>query len=51
MKLLQKGHNVRETALIAMFIGRNDGYLQAESDMEDEIKDKLYKAFRGNRGE
>ncbi len=50
MKLLQKGHNVREVALIAMFIGRTEGYLQAESDMEEEIKDKLYKAFRGNRG-
>ena len=49
MKLLQKGHNVREAALIALFIGRTKGYLQAESDMEEEIKDKLYKAFRGNR--
>ena len=47
MKLLQKGHNVREAALIALFIGRTKGYLQAESDMEEEIKDKLYKAFRG----
>ena len=51
MKLLQKGHNVREATLIALFIGRTKGYLQAESDMEEEIKDKLYKAFRGNREE
>ena len=29
-----------------MIIGRKEGYLQAESDMEEEIKDKLYQAFR-----
>jgi len=51
MKILQRGHNVRETSLIALLIGRTDGYLQAEADMEDEIKDKLYQAFRGQRGQ
>ena len=51
MKILQKGHNLREAIFIAMIIGRKEGYLQAEVDMEEEIKDKLYKAFRGNRNQ
>ena len=51
MKILQKGHNLREAIFIAMIIGRKEGYLQAEIDMEEEIKDKLYKAFRGNRNQ
>ena len=49
MKILQKGHNLREAIFIAMIIGRKEGYLQAEADMEEEIKEKLYQAFRGNR--
>ena len=36
---------------IAMIIGRKEGYIQAEADMEEEIKDKLYQAFRGNRNQ
>tara|TARA_Y100000991_G_C21967277_1_gene347523 strand:+ start:1067 stop:1372 length:306 start_codon:yes stop_codon:yes gene_type:complete len=51
MKILQKGLNLREAIIIGMIIGRKEGYLQAESDMEDEIKDKLYQAFRGNRNQ
>ncbi|MEC8273370.1 MAG: hypothetical protein VXZ76_00865 [Bacteroidota bacterium] len=51
MKILQKGHNLREAIFIAMIIGRKEGYLQAEVDMEEEIKDKLYQAFRGNRNQ
>ncbi|MAD49907.1 MAG: hypothetical protein CMC95_01185 [Flavobacteriales bacterium] len=51
MKILQKGHNLREAIFIAMIIGRKEGYIQAESDMEEEIKDKLYQAFRGNRNQ
>jgi hypothetical protein len=51
MKILQKGHNLREAIFIAMIIGRKEGYLQAEADMEEEIKDKLYQAFRGNRNQ
>ena len=51
MKILQKGHNLREAILIAMIIGRKEGYLQAEADMEEEIKEKLYQAFRGNRNQ
>lgn len=51
MKILQKGHNLREAIFIAMIIGRKEGYTQAEADMEEEIKDKLYQAFRGNRNQ
>ena len=51
MKILQKGLNLREAIIIGMIIGRKEGYLQAESDMEEEIKDKLYQAFRGNRNQ
>lgn len=51
MKILQKGHNLREAIFIAMIIGRKEGYLQAETDMEEEIKEKLYQAFRGNRNQ
>lgn len=51
MKILQKGHNLREAIFIAMIIGRKEGYLQAEADMEEEIKEKLYQAFRGNRNQ
>ena len=34
-----------------MIIGRKEGYTQAELDMEEEIKDKLYQAFKGNRNQ
>ena len=51
MKILQKGHNLREAIFIAMIIGRKEGYTQAEADMEEEIKDKLYQAFKGNRNQ
>lgn len=51
MKILQKGHNLREAIFIAMIIGRKEGYIQAEADMEEEIKDKLYQAFRGNKNQ
>ena len=51
MKILQNGHNLREAIFIAMIIGRKEGYLQAEADMEEEIKEKLYQAFRGNRNQ
>ena len=51
MKILQKGLNLREAIIIGIIIGRKEGYLQAESDMEEEIKDKLYQAFRGNRNQ
>ena len=48
LKILQKGCNIREATLIGLLIGRNIGYLEAEKKMEDEIKDRLYNAFRGN---
>ena len=51
MKILQKGHNLREAIFISMIIGRIEGYVQAESDMEEEIKEKLYQAFKGNRNQ
>ena len=51
MKILQKGHNLREAIFIAMIIGRKEGYIQAEADMEEEIKNKLYQAFKGNKNQ
>lgn len=51
LRILQKGHNVREAALIAMLIGRMEGYLQAEANMEDDIKEQLFQAFKRNRGQ
>ena len=50
MNILQKGHNVREASLIAMLIGRLEGYQQAEADMEEDIKEQLFQAFKRNRG-
>lgn len=50
MSILQKGHNVREASLIAMLIGRLEGYIQAEADMEEDIKEQLFQAFKRNRG-
>ena len=50
MSILQKGHNVREASLIALLIGRLEGYLQAETDMEEDIKEQLFQAFKRNRG-
>ena len=38
VKILQKGHNLKEAIFIAMIIGEKEGFLQAESDMEEEIK-------------
>lgn len=51
MNILQKGHNVREASLIALLIGRLEGYQQASSDMEEDIKEQLFQAFKRNRGD
>lgn len=48
MKVLQKGYNLREAIFISIIIGRIEGYVQAEADMEEDIKEKLYQAFKGN---
>ena len=48
MKILQQGYNIREVALLAMVVGKKIGYEKAKAELEDEIKDKLYKAFKNN---
>ena len=48
MKILQQGYNIREIALLAMVLGKKIGYEKAKDELEEEIKDKLYKAFKNN---
>ena len=49
LKILQQGHNIREATLSAIIIGEILGYKKAEFDMEEEIKDKLFRAFKNNQ--
>jgi len=46
---LQQGYNIREATLSAIILGEQLGYKKAEIEMEKEIKDKLYRAFKNNR--
>ena len=46
LKILQQGYNIREATLSAILIGEQLGYKKAEIEMEDEIKEKLYRAFK-----
>ena len=50
LRILQHGCNIREATLIGILIGKNIGYSEAEEKIEQEIKEKLYNAFRGNKG-
>ena len=50
MKILQQGHNVREAALIALVCGKYFGFNQAEEQIEEDIKQKLFDAFNNRRG-
>ena len=49
LKILQQGHNIREAALAGMIIGEKFGYEKAKIELEDEIKDKLYRAFKNSQ--
>jgi hypothetical protein len=49
LKILQQGYNIREATLSAIILGEKLGYKKAEIEMEEEIKEKLYKAFRNTQ--
>ena len=49
LKILQKGYNIREAVLIGILLGEKIGYENAKNEMEQEIKDKLYRAFKNNQ--
>jgi hypothetical protein len=49
LKILQQGFNIREAALSGIIIGKKLGYNTAKIEMEEEIKDKLYKAFKNTQ--
>ncbi|MBU46101.1 MAG: hypothetical protein CMD28_01595 [Flavobacteriales bacterium] len=46
LKILQQGYNIREATLSAILLGEKMGYKRAEIEMEEEIKNKLYRAFK-----
>lgn len=48
LKILQQGYNIREATLSAIILGEKLGYKKAEIEMEEEIKEKLYRAFKNN---
>ena len=50
MKILQQGYNVREATLISLFCGKYFGFNQAEEQIEEDIKQKLFDAFNKRRG-
>ena len=50
MRILQQGHNVREATLISLICGKYFGYNQAEEQIEEDIKQKLFDAFNNRRG-
>lgn len=49
LKILQQGHNIREATLAGIIIGQKFGYEKAKTELEDEIKDKLYRAFKNSQ--
>ena len=49
LKILQQGHNVREATLAGIILGQKIGYEKAKLELEDEIKDKLYRAFKNSQ--
>ena len=48
MKILQQGNNLREAVLIALICGKSIGQEEARNKMEEDIKDKLFNAFKQN---
>ena len=49
LKILQQGFNIREATLSGIILGQKLGYNTAKIEMEEEIKDKLYKAFKNTQ--
>ena len=49
LKILQEGLNIREATLSGIILGKKLAYDIAKKEMEEEIKDKLFKAFRNSQ--
>lgn len=49
LKILQQGFNIREATFTGIILGQKLGYNIAKEEMEEEIKEKLYKAFRNTQ--
>ena len=49
LKILQQGFNIREATLAGIILGQKLGYNTAKIEMEDEIKDRLYNAFKNTQ--
>ena len=49
LKILQQGFNIREATLSGIILGKKLGYDTAKIEMEEDIKDKLYKAFKNTQ--
>jgi hypothetical protein len=49
LKILQQGYNIREATLSAILLGEKIGYKKAEIEMEDEIKERLFRAFKNSK--
>ena len=49
LKILQQGCNIREATLSGIILGQKLGYHTAKIEVEEEIKDKLYKAFKNSQ--
>jgi hypothetical protein len=47
--VLQQGFNIREAVLAGITIGETLGYEKAKLKMEEEIKEKLYRAFKNSQ--
>jgi len=48
LKILQQGYNVREATLIGLICGQLIGYSNAEEKIENEIKERLFQAFKNS---
>ena len=49
LKILQQGCNIREATLTGILLGEKIGFRKAEIEMEEQIKDKLYRAFKNTQ--
>ena len=49
LKILQQGLNIREATLSGIILGQKLGYNTAKIEMEEEIKNKLYNAFKNTQ--
>jgi hypothetical protein len=49
MQILQQGNNLREAIFIGILCGKLIGFSEAESKIEEDIKEKLFNAFKQNR--